>query len=595
MIVKNEEKYLAKCLDSVKELVDEMIIVDTGSIDATLDIAKEYGAKIFSFQWDNNFSHARNFCISQASCEWLLLLDADEILSSSSKEAFTKLINGSTADGCYFKLYNYNGVEDEEHFIIHEALRLLRNHRPYEYRGAIHEQVTSIENSDSILSPFTSEDIILYHYGYLNDVVRAKQKHERNIPLIQTQLETEPNNPFYLFNLGNEYLALQDCQTALSYYQKAFEYIIDFRAGFIPHLYYKTICCLLYLGDFKQTISLVTQGLQHFPLFADLLYFKGVAYYNTHHYFLAIETLRRYLDMPTPPAGLQVTTIKESATPYKILGELYERVEADELALNSYTHVLSLNSNLYHILYKIAPLLKRYYKDSQMVATTLARYFTNLSDGKHLIIYVDLLFSIELYEEASSFMHTLRNMKDFPLDALYLCGKYELFTHPTELTYYTFREILDLPYTPSLLPDVKSNTLKLLFIYTLLYQEDKIPDILQLIHLSFPIPIQKVYEVLYGIYCHQNLKDLPLLENPSISMPIVFDFLDSLLKLKAYDDFEKYLYALNLVNSNEVLLELAQLYDKHGLKDMAKSSILRSIKELDTINRSAAHLLGALI
>lgn len=52
MIVKNEEKYLAKCLDSVKELVDEMIIVDTGSIDATLDIAKEYGAKIFSFQWD---------------------------------------------------------------------------------------------------------------------------------------------------------------------------------------------------------------------------------------------------------------------------------------------------------------------------------------------------------------------------------------------------------------------------------------------------------------------------------------------------------------------------------------------------------------
>ena len=82
MIVKNEEKHLAKCLASVRPVVDEMIVVDTGSTDRTVDIAKAFGAQVYNFEWTNNFAEARNYSLSKASGDWILVLDADEVISS---------------------------------------------------------------------------------------------------------------------------------------------------------------------------------------------------------------------------------------------------------------------------------------------------------------------------------------------------------------------------------------------------------------------------------------------------------------------------------------------------------------------------------
>ena len=86
MIVKNEEKYLEGCLESVKNVADEIVIVDTGSEDSTLDIAERYGAKIYHFEWIDDFSAARNFALSKSTGDWILYLDADERLSKDSVE-----------------------------------------------------------------------------------------------------------------------------------------------------------------------------------------------------------------------------------------------------------------------------------------------------------------------------------------------------------------------------------------------------------------------------------------------------------------------------------------------------------------------------
>ena len=85
MIVKNEERYLRECLESVKDIVSEIVIVDTGSTDSTIKIAKDYGAKLYSFGWINDFSAARNFALSKSTGDWILYLDADERLSENSK------------------------------------------------------------------------------------------------------------------------------------------------------------------------------------------------------------------------------------------------------------------------------------------------------------------------------------------------------------------------------------------------------------------------------------------------------------------------------------------------------------------------------
>src|SRR4030066_1633675 len=92
MIVKNEEKFLAQCLKSVKDATDEIIIVDTGSADKTVEIAQSFGAKVYHHPWRNSFSEARNHSISYAVCDWILQIDADESLEQADIPLFHSLI-----------------------------------------------------------------------------------------------------------------------------------------------------------------------------------------------------------------------------------------------------------------------------------------------------------------------------------------------------------------------------------------------------------------------------------------------------------------------------------------------------------------------
>ena len=91
-IVKNEEKNLSRCLNSVKEVVDEIILVDTGSTDTTKEIGENFGAKIYDYVWDSNFSNARNFALSKSTGNWILYLDADEYLSKDCIEELLRIV-----------------------------------------------------------------------------------------------------------------------------------------------------------------------------------------------------------------------------------------------------------------------------------------------------------------------------------------------------------------------------------------------------------------------------------------------------------------------------------------------------------------------
>ncbi|HIE56022.1 MAG TPA: glycosyltransferase family 2 protein, partial [Chromatiaceae bacterium] len=114
MIVKNEEENLPHSLESVKSLVDEMVIVDTGSSDRTLEIAEAYGAKIYTFKWRNDFSSARNFSIEHASCPWILILDADEQISPRDHDNIKDLIRNRGKEVFGFELIQRNYVYDSK-------------------------------------------------------------------------------------------------------------------------------------------------------------------------------------------------------------------------------------------------------------------------------------------------------------------------------------------------------------------------------------------------------------------------------------------------------------------------------------------------
>lgn len=98
MIVKNEEAHIARCLDSVAELVDEIIIVDTGSTDRTAEIVSEYTSKVYSYPWEDDFSEARNYSFSKASMDYCMWMDADDILEKTEKEKFLRLKQSLSSD-----------------------------------------------------------------------------------------------------------------------------------------------------------------------------------------------------------------------------------------------------------------------------------------------------------------------------------------------------------------------------------------------------------------------------------------------------------------------------------------------------------------
>ena len=116
MIVKNEEKYIAKSIDSVKDIVNEIVIIDTGSTDSTLDILKNYNVKLYNYKWENDFASARNFAINKIKSDWILFLDADEILDEASKDNLINYVNTTKLDGCHFIVYNYRS-ENQNDFI----------------------------------------------------------------------------------------------------------------------------------------------------------------------------------------------------------------------------------------------------------------------------------------------------------------------------------------------------------------------------------------------------------------------------------------------------------------------------------------------
>ena len=107
MIVKNEEAYLEECLTSVKDLVSEIIIVDTGSTDKTKEIAKKFGAKIIDFTWIDDFAAARNASIKQATGDWILVLDADEVIAKKDFETIKTLIADKETMGYFLEQRNY--------------------------------------------------------------------------------------------------------------------------------------------------------------------------------------------------------------------------------------------------------------------------------------------------------------------------------------------------------------------------------------------------------------------------------------------------------------------------------------------------------
>jgi len=221
LIVRNEEKFLDACLASVRGLADEIIVVDTGSTDRTVDIAREHRAQVHHFAWCDDFGAARNAALLHATGDWVLMLDADETLPESSHAALRRLIVEPAVMAWRLPIMDH-GSEDQGCSYVP---RLFRNAPALFYLGRIHEQVYgSIEarrhewGLDNRLG-----DAMLLHFGYDPAVIKDRNKIERNLRLLERAVVELPGSPNLLMNYGLELSRSGRVAEALVQYRLAFE------------------------------------------------------------------------------------------------------------------------------------------------------------------------------------------------------------------------------------------------------------------------------------------------------------------------------------------------------------------------------------
>ncbi|RMF63552.1 MAG: tetratricopeptide repeat protein [Calditrichaeota bacterium] len=211
MIVKNEAAYLADCLASVAGVVDEIVVVDTGSVDGTVELAKQWGARVAFFPWRDDFAAARNQSLRLARGEWILYLDADERLHPEAEPEIRKVMRDERAAFVSVLIDSKAAAGGAEGHLT-RSHRLFRNLPGVRFTGRIHEQV----------SPFFlglghkeyMSNIRLVHLGYAKTEAELAEKRRRNRRLLAKQLQEEPNNAFWHYSLAQNLMLSQEFETA---------------------------------------------------------------------------------------------------------------------------------------------------------------------------------------------------------------------------------------------------------------------------------------------------------------------------------------------------------------------------------------------
>jgi glycosyltransferase involved in cell wall biosynthesis len=273
LIVKNEARCLTRCLRSVQNIVDEIVVIDTGSTDATVPLARQFNAKLSNFTWNDDFSAARNFALDQTAGEWVLVLDADESASENLAAEILDFTKGRHAVGrlrIVSEFRRYNQTLHSQSFVSRLFPRGAR------FEGHIHEQ---------LISPLPRVNLQgeLFHDGYLQP-----GKSERNVKLLLQEVEKSPSSSYILFQLALEYTSSNRTKEACDCLEKAFAFV-QLHEPFAPNIIVDYLYALTELKRFESALAViekVSSVVEDFPDFhlACGLFYMNLVRSNTGKY-----------------------------------------------------------------------------------------------------------------------------------------------------------------------------------------------------------------------------------------------------------------------------------------------------------------------
>ncbi len=353
MIVKNEEEYIERCLESVKDIVDEIVIVDTGSSDKTVEMAKAYGASVYHFSWNNHFGDARNASLDKASGDWILILDADEKLHQEDQQTVKEVLHNDKADAYYLRIHSYLSQKETDK-LIDARLSLFRNNKNYRFKGAIHEEIASsiIAHGKYGNEGIISTDIRILHYGYLEQTIQKKQKKKRNKEIISQELSRDKNNPFLQYALAVEYLQENNFKQAKSLLLTLLQKWNSKHFLYSDALY-KLCISLKELKDYTSCLTWLKKGIQLFPDYTDLHYVKGAVELEQGNWNTAVSSFLTCISLGSTPDKYFSFDGVGTYRAWYALGMVYEAVNQTEQAINAYLMSLKHNSQFTDALFQL--------------------------------------------------------------------------------------------------------------------------------------------------------------------------------------------------------------------------------------------------
>jgi glycosyltransferase involved in cell wall biosynthesis len=296
MIVRNEEANLPRCLESVRGLFDEIVVVDTGSTDRTKALALEQGARVCEFGWVDDFAAARNAALDHATGDYVFWLDADDVMDAAEREKLGELIKRLERDGkeghvlrCVCELASGGRLA-----VDHPRLFPLR--KDVRWVGRVHETINMALTEAGVRLVWT--DIVIRHLGYMDEAVH-EQKRQRNQILLQRQLAERPDDPFIYYYLGTLAFERKRWQEALGYFIVSLA-----KWGTTDSIACKLFAMIAWtnqiLGRYDESVRVSNEGLSYFPDDGELLFRKGITLRHLRRAGEAEACFTRILSLERP-------------------------------------------------------------------------------------------------------------------------------------------------------------------------------------------------------------------------------------------------------------------------------------------------------